>query len=109
MRKNFTGIQRTMSFKLLLTDVTSPLGRALEHELEREPFKLLMPTAAELDWSDVQSLPAYLHAHQPNLVLNCRGWDEAFHCGGQTELVGAARQLAQACADIQIPLIQLSS
>jgi len=109
MRKNFTGIQSAMSFTLLLTDVISPLGKALEHELEREPFKLLLPTAAELDWSDAQSLPAYLHAHQPNLVLNCRGWDEAFHSDVQAALVDAARQLAQACADTQIPLIHLSS
>ena len=102
-------MQIAMSFKLLLTDVISPLGRALEHELEREPFKLLAPSAAELDWSDAQSLPAYLDQHQPDLVLNSRGWEEAFHSGGQAAVVNTARQLAQACIDKQIPLIQLSS
>ena len=109
MRKNFTGMQSAMSFKLLLTDVISPLGKALEHELEREPFKLLVPAAAELDWSDAQSLQTYLHKHQPDLIVNCRGWEEAFHVGGQAALVNTARQLAQACADTQIPLIHLSS
>ena len=98
-----------MSFKLLLTDVISPLGRALEHELERESFKLLVPAVAELDWSDIRSLPAYLDKHQPDLVINCRGWDEAFHSGGQAALVSTARQLAQACINVQIPLIHLSS
>ncbi|HCS63988.1 MAG TPA: dTDP-4-rhamnose reductase [Cellvibrio sp.] len=98
-----------MSFKLLLTDVISPLGRALEHELEREPFKLLVPAAAELDWSDVHSLQSYLHKHQPDLIVNCRGWEEAFHAGGQAVLISTARQLAQVCSDLQTPLIHLSS
>jgi len=102
-------MQSAMSFKLLLTDVISPLGKALEHELEREPFKLLLPAAAELDWSDAQSLQAYLHKHQPDLIVNCRGWEEAFHAGGQAALVSTAHQLAQACTDLQIPLIHLSS
>lgn len=109
MHKNFTGMQSAMSFKLLLTDVISPLGKALEHELEREPFKLLLPATAELDWSDAHSLPTYLHKHQPDLIVNCRGWEEAFHAGGQTALVSTAHQLAQACAELQIPLIHLSS
>ena len=98
-----------MSFKLLLTDVISPLGRALEHELEREPFKLLLPAAADLDWSDAQGLQAYLHKHQPDLIVNCRGWEAAYQRDGQAELVSTARQLAQACAERQIPLIHLSS
>lgn len=109
MHKNFTGMLIAMSFKLLLTDVISPLGKALEHELEREPFKLLMPAAAELDWSDAQGLSAYLQKYQPDLVINCRGWEEAFHRGGQSTLINTARQLAQACSDKQIPLIHLSS
>lgn len=98
-----------MSFTLLLTDVISPLGKALEHELEREPFKLLLPTAAELDWSDAQSLPAYLHKHKPDLIINCRGWEEALSAGGQPLLIDTARQLAHACAAQAAPLIHLSS
>jgi len=98
-----------MSFTLLLTDVMSPLGRALEHELEREPFKLLMPGITELDWADAQSLPAYLQKHQPDLIVNCRGWEDAFHSGSQAMLISTARQLAQACADKSIPLIHISS
>ena len=98
-----------MSFKLLLTDVISPLGRALEHELERESFKLLTPSAAELDWADAQSLQAYLHKHQPDLIINCRGWEEAFYRDDQASLVNTAHLLAQACAIQEAPLIHLSS
>lgn len=109
MDENFTGMQSTMSFKLLLTDVISPLGKALEHELERESFKLLAPATAELDWSDARSLQTYLQKYQPDLIVNCRGWEEAFHRGGQAKLVNTARQLAQACADLNIPMVHLSS
>ena len=98
-----------MSFKLMLTDVISPLGRALEHELEREPFKLLLPAVTELDWADAQSLQAYLQKHQPDLIINCRGWEEAFQASGQDVLVSTARLLAQACAAQDVPLIHLSS
>lgn len=109
MHENFTGMQSAMSFKLLLTDVISPLGRALEHELEREPFNLLMPTATELDWSDSASLQAYLHKHQPDLIVNCRGWAEALQANGQSTLIITARHIAQACTEIPIPVVHLSS
>lgn len=102
-------MQIAMSFKLLLTDVISPLGKALEHELEREPFKLLMPAANELDWSDPRALTGYLHKHQPDLIINCRGWEEAFQQGKQAMLTDTADQLAQVCAAGEIPLIHLSS
>ena len=98
-----------MSFKLLLTDVISPLGKALEHELEREPFKLLAPSADELDWANAQSLQAYLAGHQPDLIINCRGWEEAFQEQGQALLIDTARQLAQLGAEQTIPVIHLSS
>jgi dTDP-4-dehydrorhamnose reductase len=109
MRKNFTGMWITMSFTLLLTDVNSPLGKALEHELEREPFKLLMPAGNALDWSDEAAVAAYFAREQPDLVINCRGWEEAYYPGGQMPLIETARQLARACKQGNIPLIHFSS
>jgi dTDP-4-dehydrorhamnose reductase len=109
MSENFIGLAITMSFKLLLTDVISPLGKALEHELEREPFNLLMPTAAELDWSDPAKLADYFEKHQPDLVINCRGWEEAYHKGGQALLLSSAALLAEQCGQRNIPLIHFSS
>ncbi len=97
-----------MSFTLLLTDVISPLGKTLEHELEREPFKILVP-GAEVDWADPASLASYLNQHKVDLVLNCRGWEDAFHAGGQTALVQTAQVLASHCAAANIPLIHFSS
>lgn len=98
-----------MSFKLLLTDVISPLGKALEHELEREPFKLLMPSAADLDWSNPLSLAAYIDKNKPDLVINCCGWEEAYHRGGQSLLLSCAALLAEQCSERHIPLIHFSS
>ncbi len=76
-----------MSFTLLLTDVNSPLGKALEHELEREPFKLLAPSGSDLDWSSEAAVIGYFEREQPDLVINCRGWEEAYYPGGQWQLV----------------------
>lgn len=98
-----------MSFTLLLTDVNSPLGKALEHELEREPFKLLAPAAGELLWSDSATLAYYIAREQPDLVINCRGWEEAYYPGGQDKLVETARQLGSLCKAHNLPLIHLSS
>lgn len=98
-----------MSFTLLLTDVNSPLGKALEHELEREPFKLLMPDSAQLDWSAPGAAGAYIQRHRPDIVINCRGWEEAYHPAGQQLLLETAAALASACAPLNIPLIHFSS
>lgn len=95
-----------MSFTLLLTDVSSPLGRALEHELEREPFKLLVP-GNQVDWSQPSTLASYLEEHKVDLVLNARGWEEAYHAGGQSSLLQTARALALYSVDI--PVIHCSS
>lgn len=97
-----------MSFTLLLTDVISPLGKSLEHELEREPFKILVPDAS-LDWSSAASVAGYLAKHKVDLVLNCRGWEEAYHAGGQGTLVHTAHLLATCCGAANIPLLHFSS
>ncbi len=98
-----------MSFTLLLTDVNSPLGKALEHELEREPFKLLAPSGSELNWADEAAVSDYVEREQPDLVINCRGWEEAFYPGGQGPLVETVRRLVVVCNAGKIPLIHLSS
>lgn len=97
-----------MSFTLLLTDAVSPLGKALEHELEREPFKVLAP-GPDIDWSNPTSFAAYINAHQVDLVLNCRGWEDAYHAGGQLPLLQTADSLVITCSAEDIPLIHFSS
>lgn len=98
-----------MSFTLWLTDVNSPLGKALEHELERESFTLLTPTADELDWSAEGAVAAYVKRVRPDVIINCKGWEEAYQPGGQMPLVAAARQLSHVCGECDIPLLHFSS
>lgn len=98
-----------MSFTLLLSDVNSPLGKALEHELEREPFRLLTPGTSELDWSVEGAATAYFERERPDVVINCRGWEAAYCPNGQMPLIEAARQLSAACGQFDVPLIHFSS
>lgn len=106
-----------MSFKILVSAVESPLGKALEHELEREPFKLLLPTASELNWADATAVDTYIRVHQPDVVVNCYGWGElhlAEHPAQTARvdcdvLVAVATQLATSCRELNIPLIHFSS
>ncbi len=97
-----------MSFTLLLTDVISPLGKALEHELEREPFKVLVP-GGTVDWADSACFSRYLSQHKVDLVVNSRGWEDAFHPGESCALVQTVRTLVAPCAAADIPLIHFSS
>jgi len=107
-----------MSFKILVSAIESPLGKALEHELEREPFKLLTPESSELNWGDRVAVGAYIRAHRPNLIINCCGWDEVHHAEHSALpeyhnscefLMSTATQIAELCAELNIPLLQASS
>lgn len=95
--------------KLLLTDSTRLLGRALEHELEREPLRLLQPTAGELAWDDAQAVADYVRRLRPDIVINTLGWSDASAEVDEKLLPQAAGYVAAACAPRQIPLIQMSN
>lgn len=96
-----------MTFTLLLTDNRGALGRALEHELEREFFKLVVPAAGEVEWSSAEAVADYIRRVDPDLIINCVGWDDIPGAQQQKLLAVAAKHLAQACASI--PLIHFSS
>lgn len=103
-----------MSIKILVSASESPLGKALGHELEREPFKLLLPAASELNWTDAGAVHAYVHEHQPDIIVNAYGW-QSLHHGDQVTasecdaFVAVAAQLAALCNELMIPLIHFSS
>lgn len=94
--------------KILLTDSRSPLGQALLHELERQPYALLCPQDA-LDWGDFESVLSYLQQHQPDLVVNSLGWSEWADASNQQLLINSARNLARGCAEVGSIPLQLSS
>lgn len=98
-----------MSIKLLLSDNSTALGRALEYELEREFFTLVVPTANEVDWRDSASVLDYVRRIKPAVVINCLGWEDIPDTADQELLPLAAAHLAQACASPKVPLIHFSS
>ena len=98
-----------MSLKLLLTQTESALGSALEHELEREAFKLLLPRDTELDWSDAPGVSTYLHQQRPDLIINCRAWEQLNDVQGRQYFIDAAANIAKVCTELDIPVIHFSS
>lgn len=98
-----------MSVKLLLTDNSTALGRALEHELEREFFTLVVPAVNEISWRNPSAVADYVRRLKPDIVINCLGWEDIPNAAQQELLPLAAAHLAQACAPAGTPLIHFSS
>lgn len=95
--------------KLLLTDAINPLGRALEHELEREPFGLIVPEEGEVDWGDALAVADYIERKRPDLVVNTLGWAD-LPDARQCELLSASvGNLGPVCGRLGIPMVQFSS
>jgi len=95
--------------KLLLTDIDNSLGRALEHELEREPFGLITPAEGALDWRDPEAVARYLDSTRPGLVINTLGWADLPDAESCALLPLAAANLSGACQSTGIPVVQFSS
>ncbi|WP_051235577.1 sugar nucleotide-binding protein [Marinimicrobium agarilyticum] len=95
--------------KLLLTDATNALGRALEHELEREPFGLIALSSARPDWTDLGEVRACLDHQPPKLVINTLGWADRPDTAQCALIATSAATMATVCHERGIPMIQLSS
>lgn len=95
-----------MSLKILVSDTQSALGRTLEHDLEREHCQLLAPS---LHWDDRQAVRDYLHQHKPDIVINNYAWEELPATEQLALIPLVAANLANACAELGVPLIHLSS
>jgi dTDP-4-dehydrorhamnose reductase len=98
-----------MTYKILVTDVTSALGRALEQDLEREPYQLLSPGASDLHWLDAAAVSHYITTYKPDVIINTQGWDDILNTDQQVLLPMVANNLALACAPSGIPLLHFSS
>lgn len=98
-----------MPYKILITDVASALGRALEHELERELCKLYSPGLSELNWLDAAAVIEYVAALKPDVVINTFAWDESLSLEQQALFPRVADNVALACAPLAVPLLHFSS
>ncbi len=98
-----------MSLKLFVTETGTPWGDALLHDLEREPFNLLLPGSAELDLSNQDAVTRYIQQKRPEVVINNFAWEALDTAAGREGYLAAACNLAAACGAANIPLIQLSN
>lgn len=94
--------------KILLTDIDSPLGQALLHEFEREPYALICP-GDEVNWLSFESVLEYMEWQKPDLIINALGWSEWADVERQQLLISSAKNLAKACAQVGGVPLQLSS
>lgn len=95
-----------MSFKIIVTDTQSALGRTLEHDLEREQCQLLSP---DIHWEDALAAREYLALHKPDVVINTLAWEESPSAEQQLLMPILAANIATACASVGVPLIHFSS
>lgn len=98
-----------MPYKILVTDITTPLGLALEHDLEREHCKLFSPSSVELNWTDGGAVNLYIAALKPDVIINTIGWGEVLNAEQQALLPLVAANVAHACARLGVPLLHFSS
>lgn len=98
-----------LPLKLLLTDIDNPLGRALEHELEREPFGLITPASGTVDWRDAQAVAQYIDSTRPGLVINTLGWADRPDAQACEQLPVVAANLGRACQSGETAVVQFSS
>lgn len=98
-----------MPYKILITDLTSVLGRGLEHDLAREQYRLFSPSTDELHWEDAAAVASYIATLKPHIVINTLGWDYNPNAEQQILLPLVAANVALACAAVGSPLLHFSS
>lgn len=98
-----------MANKVLITDVFTPMGRAIHSVFQQGPYALLPPPADGWCWDDVASVEQYLRDQQVDLVINTTGWYEAPDRDQLLLMMKAATALAQATHKLNCAVIQLSS
>ena len=98
----------------LVTGAGGMLGRDLVVRLEREGEDAAGCFRGDLDITDAAAVRATLHRFRPAVVVNCAAWtavDDAEAREAAASLVNgyAVRDLAAACADYGIVLVQVST
>ncbi len=98
-----------MTDKILITDVSSPIGKAIFEACKASSHLVLTAEANSFQWEDHEALSAYLKDNDVAVVINTVGWLETPDVGHQLLLVSAAKSLAKAAAAANCVVIHLSS
>ncbi|MBV0933861.1 dTDP-4-dehydrorhamnose reductase [Marinobacterium weihaiense] len=105
----------TTSAKVVILGAAGQVGHALTELLEQAPGIEPVPlNRRQLDITDASAIQDQLSRHLPDYVVNCAGFNRVDAAERQPDRSMAVNrdgvgQLAQACAALSIPLLQLSS
>lgn len=100
--------------KLLITGANGQLGRALTAECEKQSIDVISPKRDELDITDRRAIQQQLTRHQPNIIVNTAAYTAVDNAETEIEQAylinsNAPLLLASVCAELNIPLIHIST
>nr|WP_067290561.1 dTDP-4-dehydrorhamnose reductase [Marinobacterium profundum] len=101
--------------RILITGANGQVGRELVGQAGADVFfDVIGLTRRQLDITDTAKIRQQLEQHRPDYVINCAAFNRADAAQKQREYcmrvnAEALQQLASACAELDIPLIHLST
>ncbi len=98
-----------MAPRLLITDISTPLGSAILGMLECETFPVIAPAAGEVDWSDAAAVKDLFSLRKPDIVINTLGWSDSGSGLDVKRFPQWVANITAACELRETVLIQLSS
>ncbi|VUD67987.1 dTDP-4-dehydrorhamnose reductase [Thalassocella blandensis] len=94
-----------MGFKILVRSAPSLFLDTLVNSFEDQPYILLAPSSAELNWSDAKAVESYIRKKSPSIIVN----HPLVPLQGNSAELKCLNKLIQQCQASDIPLIHLSS
>lgn len=94
-----------MGFKVLVRSAPTLFLESLVNLFEDQPYIILAPTPAELDWTDVSAVEAYIKKKSPSVIVN----NPLVPLQGNSAELASLMKLMELCELADIHLIHLSS
>ena len=100
--------------KILITGSHGQLGRCLLDRATDYDFQVVAADADVLDITDATTVTAFVHQHQPDIIVNAAAYTAVDKAETERELVIQVNEvgpenLAQVCAELDIPIIHVST
>lgn len=96
------------------SDLTAAWRRLRENDPTALPPPIEMPDPSTVEITDAQAVRAFVHEHQPRLVVNCAAYTDVDGCTRNPDLAMAVNgdgpgYLAAACAEVGAKLMHVST